>query len=84
MYLIIAKWVGGIVGGLIIAWLGYALLIKPFTKPLPTTTNQAERINNYYNQPRISFGCARWEVVVDKKEDITTDADSVSAGVPVL
>ena len=61
-WLLVGKWVGGVVGGLVIAWLGYALIVKPFTKPIPTTTNQADNIYNYYNNPRISFGCAAWNI----------------------
>lgn len=60
-YLTIAKWVGGLLGGLALAWIVYAGLIRPTTKPNPTTTNQADVINNYYNQPRISFGCSAWD-----------------------
>ena len=61
-YLTLIKWVGGILGGLALAWIVYAGLIRPTTKPNPSTTNQADEIINYYNQPRISFGCAAWNI----------------------
>lgn len=67
-YALIAKWVGGIVGGLVMAWIVYAGLIRPVIKPNPSTTQNAGSIHNYYNQPRISFGCARWEVVKEPVE----------------
>lgn len=78
MYLTIAKWVGGVLLGLMVAWIVYAGLIRPTTKPNPSTSQKADSINNYYNQPRISFGCARWEVTVDKEKDTTTNSNSVS------
>ena len=59
-YLTIGKWLGGILGGLVFAWIIYAGLIRPITKPNPTTKQEATTINNYYNQPR--FGCMRFQV----------------------
>ena len=67
-YLLVGKWVGGIVGGLAIAWAIYAGIIRPVTKPNPSTTQSGEIINNYNNTPRIGFGCARFEVRQDGKE----------------
>lgn len=84
MYLTIAKWVGGIVLGLMVSWIVYAGLIRPTTKPNPSTSQKADSINNYYNQPRISFGCARWEVIVDKEKDIATNTNSVGNSSPAL
>ena len=64
-YQIIAKWVGGILGGLAIAWIVYAGLIRPVTKPNPSTQQKAETIVNYNSQPKATFGCAH---VIIKKE----------------
>ncbi len=58
-YLTIAKWVSGIVGGLVVAWIFYAGLIRPTTKPNPTTTNQADNITNYTYNMRQTIGCMR-------------------------
>ena len=58
----IIKWVGGIVGGLVIAWIVYAGLIRPTTKPNPTTTQNGQNFVNYNYSPRVSFGCANWRV----------------------
>jgi len=75
-YPTIGKWVGGILGGLIIGWIFYAGLIRPVTKPNPSTTQSGETINNYYNTPRISFGCARFEVKNDKPVSVPVSDDS--------
>ena len=75
-YLTIGKWVGGILGGLAIGWIVYAGLIRPVTKPNPSTTQSAETIHNYYNTPRISFGCARWEVKSDKPVSVPVSDNS--------
>ena len=58
----IVKYAGAVLAGLAIAWAVYAGIIRPVTKPNPTTTQSGENIYNYYNTPRISFGCARFEV----------------------
>jgi len=71
-YALIGKWVGGIVAGLILAWALYAGIIRPVTKPNPLTKNEAEVINNYYNQPRISFGCANFQIKNGEEKDNTT------------
>jgi hypothetical protein len=65
-YATIIKWVLGAVGGLVIAWALYAGIIRPVLKPNPSTAQKAETIYNYYNQPRVSFGCAAWDI--PKKE----------------
>jgi len=57
-----------VIAGLVIAWGAYIFLVKPHINPIPTTKQEGEVINNFYNQPRISFGCARWEVRQDGKE----------------
>jgi hypothetical protein len=56
-YSTITKWVGGIVGGLVFAWIIYAGLIRPTTKPNPTETQTAESIVNYNTYPKSTFGC---------------------------
>lgn len=61
-YLTIAKWVGGIVAGLALAWIFYAGLIRPTTKPNPTTKQEAQYMTNYNYAPRISFGCSFWKL----------------------
>ena len=58
----IVKWVAGLLGGLAIAWTIYAGVIRPVTKPNPSTRQEAQTINNFHNTPRISFGCAHWRV----------------------
>ena len=78
-WLIVGKWVGGTILGLMLGWIVYAGLIRPTTKPNPTTRQEAETILNYYNQPRVSFGCARWEVKGEQKKDISS-LDSVNTG----
>ena len=66
-YLTIAKWIGGALLGLILAWIFYAGLIRPTTKPNPSTAQEAQMIiNNNYN-PRITFGCAHWGLIREKK-----------------
>jgi hypothetical protein len=75
-YLTIGKWIGGTVAGLLIAWGLYAGLIRPTTKPNPTTTQSGETINNFYNQPRISFGCARWSVNEKSKAEVPSSDNS--------
>lgn len=66
-WLTILKWGGGVVGGLALAWVVYAGLIRPTTKPPTTTTNQADVINNYNVNPKVTFGCANW--LVDRKNE---------------
>lgn len=60
IYQTIIKYVGGTLLGLGLAWSIYAGIIRPTTKPNPTTTQRAENITNftYNNTPRSSFGCA--------------------------
>jgi hypothetical protein len=63
-YTIIGKWVGVVLLGLGLAWSIYAGIIRPTTKPNPTTTQKADNITNYtYNvTPRSTFGCASIKV----------------------
>lgn len=68
MYLTIAKWVGGVLLGLMVAWIVYAGLIRPTTKPPTTSSQKAEKIENITYNPRLSFGCMRFDV--PKKEVI--------------
>jgi hypothetical protein len=72
----IAKYAGAVIAGLAIAWAIYAGIIRPVTKPNPSTTQSGETINNYYNTPRISFGCARFEVKNDKPVSVPVSDDS--------
>jgi hypothetical protein len=52
------KWLGGIVAGLLVAWIIYAGLLKPVLCPTPTTT-QTGGTSNTYNI-KVGFGgCAR-------------------------
>ena len=53
------KYIGGIGGGLLLAWAAYVTVIRPHTKPpLPTTTQAAESIINHsYHYPRVIGGC---------------------------
>lgn len=71
----IAKWGGGVLGGLALAWIFYAGLIRPTTKPNPTTTNYAGEIVNYSIYPRVSFGCANFRILRRESEptEITKD-----------
>lgn len=75
-YLTMAKWVGGIVGGLIIAWIFYAGLIRPTTKPNPTTTQQGEIFINYNLNPRVSFGCANFKIQRIPDDKVIIDSSS--------
>ena len=58
MNLTIAKWIGGAVLGLGLAWAVYAGIIRPTTKPNPSTTVQSGGVANTYNA-KVSFGCVR-------------------------
>lgn len=44
-----------------IAWAIYAGIIRPVTKPNPTTTQKAEQITNYNVRPS-SFGCVNFRI----------------------
>ncbi len=61
-YLTIAKWVGGVLAGLALAWIVYAGLIRPTTKPNPSTSQKAETITNYTFSPKSTFGCMRFDI----------------------
>jgi hypothetical protein len=62
-YLTIAKWVGGGLLGLGLAWAIYAGILRPVLKPNPSTTQKAEEIINYnYPNPKVVFGCMRFVV----------------------
>ena len=64
----IVKWVAGLLGGLAIAWTIYAGIIRPVTKPNPSTKQEAQEMtNNTYNvTPR--FGCATVKIYGGKDE----------------
>ena len=53
-------------GGL--GWLIYVGMIRPHTKPNPTTRNEAEQIINYDVRPS-PFGCANFRLMGRKDED---------------
>ena len=60
-YLTIAKWVGGLLGGLALAWIVYAGLIRPTTKPNPTTVQSGGTSYNIAS-PRQTFGCTNIKI----------------------
>ena len=60
--------IGAIAG---IGWAIYAGIIRPVTKPNPSTTQNAEQITNYNFQPKQTFfGCANWKLPKPEKEII--------------
>jgi len=59
-YLMIGKWIGGTLAGLALAWIFYAGLIRPTTKPNPSTSQEAQNIINYTVTSRQSFGCSHY------------------------
>ena len=61
-WLTIVKWAGVVGLGLVITWAVYAGIIRPTTKPNPSTTQNAGNITNYTYNPRLTFGCISWEV----------------------
>ena len=72
------RWVSVIVWTLVIAGIGWAIyagIIRPTTKPNPTTHQEAAQIVNYTLEPRSYFGCtnfkiARPDAVRDDKPNI--------------
>jgi hypothetical protein len=60
MYWIKCTMIG--LGIFMIAFTGYGLYKAYVKKPEATTTQRAETIINYNNQPRVTFGCASWKV----------------------
>jgi hypothetical protein len=67
-YLTIAKYVGGVLLGLGLAWSIYAGIIRPTTKPNPTTTQAATTIVNHNSSPKATFGCTSVKVYEYYKE----------------
>lgn len=50
-------------------WGIYAGLIRPITKPNPTTTQNAENITNYnYPSPKVYFGCINYAIKGETKK----------------
>jgi len=82
-YLLVGKWVGGIVGGLAIAWAVYAGIIRPVTKPNPTTRQEAQEITNYTYNITPRFGCAtikQFGRINGKEKDISSpDSDNTGS-----
>jgi hypothetical protein len=56
-WVIVGKWIAGILGGLAVAWIAYAGLIRPTTKPPVTSKYEAENMKTYTYSPKVSFGC---------------------------
>ena len=44
-----------------IAFTGFGLYKAFIKKPLASTDQKADKIYNYYHQPRVTFGCAHWQ-----------------------
>jgi hypothetical protein len=49
----------------LVGWCVYVTIIRPHTKPNPTTSQNAAEIVNY-QQPKVMFGCMRWELPKEK------------------
>ena len=62
LWSIVGKYIGGILGGLMVAWIIYTGLIRPTTKPPVTSRQEAETITNYTISPKVTFGCMRLQV----------------------
>jgi len=58
----VGHWIVYLIMSAIVGWIVYAGLIRPTTKPTPTTKQEAESIVNYNYSPRVSFGCAFWKM----------------------
>ncbi len=57
----LAHWLVYMILTAIVLWSAYVTIIKPHTKPTPTTEQRADTINNYNVKP--TFGCMRFEVM---------------------
>ena len=83
----VGKYIAAIMGGLAVAWIFYAGLIRPTTKPPTTTKQEADMIVNHnYGTPKVYFGCMNMRIYerkkdVDKNNSIISPGPSVS---PVL
>jgi len=53
-------------GFIVLGFISFAVYKAYIKKPDPTTTQSAEKIINYNNQPRITFGCASWKTYVSR------------------
>ena len=51
-------------GFIVLGFVGFAVYKAYIKIPEPTTSQSAERIINYNNAPRITFGCASWRTYV--------------------
>lgn len=49
-----------------IGWAIYSGIIRPVTKPNPTTRQEASQIVNYNLTPKSSFGCQRFTINAPK------------------
>jgi len=66
----LAKCVSVVIKGLLVlgvialvVWSIYVTVVKPHTKPTPTTTQQAEQITNItHNYPKPTFGCMYFRI----------------------
>lgn len=55
-------------GIFMILFTGYGLWKAFIKKPDPSTNQRAETINNFYHQPRSTFGCATVKVYENKSK----------------
>lgn len=82
LFLKFAKYIGVVLAGIAIAWIFYAGLIRPTTKPPTTTKQEAEMIVNHnYGVPKVSFGCINTKIYERKVND-TKDSNIVSPSTP--
>lgn len=78
-WLTIIKWVGGVVAGLLIAWGLYAGLIRPTTKPNPST-HQSGGVSYNITTPRQTFGCTNIKIQRMPNEEMEiTESNSISS-----
>ncbi len=71
MWGIVVKWLGHwlvyFILSAVVLWGLYAGIIRPVTKPNPSTKQEAKIINNYTYNIKPTFGCMRMPIQNDKK-----------------